>query len=98
MPSLRLGDDDRRRAVHGANGIEQNGCVLLPAQDAPNGPGNIGRRQPRGRDLIQQRLKEVIVLFVDYDHVGVDAIQALRCGEASEAGANDDNSRSRRHC
>ena len=42
-------------------------ALRLVAQDVPDRPGHVGRRQRRGRHLIEQRLEAVMVLPVDHD-------------------------------
>ena len=67
--------------------------ILLAAQDSPDRPGNIGRRQRGGCDLIKQRLETMMVLFVDEDHLGVGSCQRPRGFEPAEAAADDDHAR-----
>ena len=43
--------------------------VLLPTKNAANRRSDIGRRQARGRDLIEQRLEQMIVVPIDDDDV-----------------------------
>ena len=49
--------------------------------------------KPGRRDLVEQRLKQVIVVPVDDRDVGVDARERLRGKQAAEAGADDDDAR-----
>ena len=61
----------------------------MSAQDVPNWPGHIGRRQRRGRNLIEQRLEAMIVLAIDRDDIGGCASQRLSGVQAAEPGADD---------
>ena len=51
--------------------------VRLAAQDAADRRGDLGRRQPRGGHLVEQRLEHVVVLAVDERHVDRRARQGL---------------------
>ena len=62
-------------------------CV---AQDMPDRPGHVRRRQRRGRHLIEQRLEAMMVLPVDDGDVGRRAAQRLGSFQPAEAGADDD--------
>jgi hypothetical protein len=51
--------------------------------------GNFFRSKPGCRDLIEQRLKEVVIVAVDYREMYVRSPQ-LACGvEAAETGSDD---------
>ena len=65
---------------------------LAPHQ-AAHGPGDVGRRKPGTRNLVQERLENVVVLPVDQRDIGVEAPEPLGDGEAAETRANDDDSR-----
>ena len=41
---------------------------LLAAEDAADGLGDVGRRQRRRRDLVEQRLEQMMVVTVDHRH------------------------------
>jgi hypothetical protein len=75
--------------VHAGHFRQQDRRVVLPAQDVADRPGDVGRRQRRGRNLIQQRLEAVMVLPVDQRDVDRGAAQRLRGFDAAEAGADD---------
>lgn len=66
--------------------------ALAPDQ-ASNRPGDVGRRQPGRRHLVEQWLKEVMVLPVDQGDVRRRLGKPLRDSEAGEAGADDDHAR-----
>ena len=71
----------------------QHGRIGLAAQDVADRPGDVGRRERRGRDLIEQRLEAMVVLPVDDDHVDRRAPQRLGGFQAAEAGPDDDDRR-----
>ena len=65
--------------------------VLLARQNAADRRGDVGGRKPRGRDLIEQRLEQVIVVLVDDGDVEWLSGQHFRGGEPAEAGSDDDD-------
>ncbi len=87
--------DDAPRRVDGRDFAEQHRRVALPAQDGADRPCDVGRRQAGRRDLIEQRLEQVIVVPVDDRDVGVDARERLRGEQAAESCADDDDARAR---
>ena len=70
-----LGEDDLR--------------VALAAEDVPERRRDVPLRQDARRDLVEQRLEEVVRLPVDQRHLGGRSPQRFRCGEAAEAAAHD---------
>jgi len=71
------------------NAVEQHADVLRASQDRPDRRRDIGGGQGRGRDLIQQRLKDVVVAPVDQRDVDVSPREPLGRGEPAEAAADD---------
>jgi hypothetical protein len=71
--------------------------VLVPDQTS-NGSGDVGRRQPGRRHVIEQRLKEVMVFPVDQGDVQRRLGTSLCDSEGGEAGADDDHARARGVC
>ena len=72
------------------NGLGQHDVrVLLAAQNRPDGVGDVGRREGRRRDLIEERLEEVMVAPVDHRDPDRSAGEAARRFESSESGAHD---------
>ncbi len=57
------------------------------------GRGNVRRRKGGGRDLIEERLKKVVVGAIDDRHVDRFVGQAFGRLEAAEAGTDDDDVR-----
>ena len=61
-------DRDRARHDIDADDLTQHDCnISVGANDAADRCGNVSRRQTSGRHLIEQRLKQVIVLSVNDD-------------------------------
>jgi len=58
----KTGLDSPRCGVAPAHLVEQYRGVLLVAHPDPDRFGNIGRRQWGGRDLVKERLEEVIIV------------------------------------
>ena len=77
------------RSVDAGDLGEQHAHVALAAQDRADRPRDVGRRQARGRDLIQQRLKQVVVVPVDERHVRRDFRERARGEQPAEPGAED---------
>jgi hypothetical protein len=48
---------------------EQDFRIFLFAQHLTQRPGNVGRRQRACRDLIKQRLEQMVVAAVDQRHL-----------------------------
>ena len=57
------------------------------------GRGDIGRRKTRGRDLIEQRLKQVMIVAVDQRDVERLPGEALGDRQSAEAAADNDDPR-----
>ena len=72
-----LGEDDAR--------------VALPAEDRAQRGGDLGRRERAGRDLVDERLEERVVLAVDERHLDRRAAQAADRLQAREAAADHDH-------
>ena len=68
---------------------EQHRDVLLVAQHPPDRRGDVARRQRRRRDLVQQRLEEMVVVAVDQRDADRRARERPRRVEAAEAAADD---------
>ena len=54
-----------------------------------------GRLEQVGRDLVEERLKGVVVVPVDEHDVHVDPLQLARGADAGEAAAEDENTPAR---
>ena len=86
-PNLAGGRIDPLDLRHG------NGDVALAAEDLPDGSGNVARREARGRDLIEQRLKKVMVLAIDQSDANRRLRQCRHRRETAEAAPKDDDAR-----
>ena len=63
------------------------------AEDAADGSCDVGRRKRRGRDLIQERLKQVVICPIDHGHTHRFSTKHLGCFETAETGANNHDMR-----
>jgi hypothetical protein len=68
---------------------EKNFNILLVAEDGADGRGNFGGRERTGSYLVEERLEEVEVAFVEEGDVHVGALEGLCGDEAREASAQD---------
>src|SRR5581483_1227151 len=59
------------------------------AEDVTERRRDVSLREDAGRDLVEQRLEEVVRLPVDHGHVDRRAAQRLCRGETAEAAADD---------
>ncbi len=78
---------------------EQDARVLLAVQDPSQRRGDLGSREPAGRDLVDERLEQVVVLAIDEGDVDIGAPQALDDEQPAEAAADhhDSSALCRRH-
>ena len=65
--------------------------VLLIAQDAPGRRRDVGGRESGSRHLIEQRLKEMIIVAVDHSYVERGMPQRLGSRKPSKTSADDRN-------
>ena len=72
---------------------QQHLDVLVPGDNLADGRGDLGRREPGGRHLIQQRLKSVMVLAIDQRDLDRQTGQRLGSLQATEAAADDNDPR-----
>ena len=68
---------------------EQGRDVAAVAQEIADRPGDFGGGERSGRDLIQQRLKQMMVAAVDQRDLDRRALQPQRAFQPAEAGADD---------
>jgi hypothetical protein len=66
--------------------------VLVRSQDVPERRSDLASRQDPGRDLIQERLEEVMRSPVHEGDVDRQAGKEPACGEATEPASHDDDS------
>ena len=70
----------------------------LIAQHVADRAGHRRRGEPRGRDLVQQRLEQVVVGAIEQRDVDVVLGQCAHRLQPAEAAADDEHPGSRRHC
>ena len=91
----RAGMDNACNGVDARHLREKYADIGLLPQDEPDRPGDIGRRQGRGGDLIQQRLETVMVLPVKQNDVHRRMRQRPRRFKSGKTAADDDHLRTR---
>src|SRR6185436_5508754 len=69
--------------------------VLLLAEEPADRHGNVARGERRGRHLIEQRLKDVVVRPIEDRHVNGGVAQRSRGVQAAESRADDHDARFR---
>src|SRR5262249_51740760 len=67
--------------------------VLLLHLELTNRNGDVTGRQDRGRHLIEERLKYVVVSTIDQEDLRINAPQRVRGSEARKPAADDHNAR-----
>jgi hypothetical protein len=82
--------------VDGGHLAHQHACVALSAEQVPYRPGDLRGRQAGGRDLVKQRLEQMMVLPVDQRDVHGGARQSPGDGQSAESGADNDHPRPHR--
>ena len=81
------GNVDRHDLVH------QDLRVGVLAEDGANGLGDVGRGEDGERDLVEERLKDVVVAAVHDRYVDGEFGQAFCRIDAGKAAADDDDAR-----
>ena len=61
------------------------------AKDAPYRKGNVGGGENRRGHLIKERLKEVVIFFINQHHIDGCVCQRLHRGNTSKPTANDND-------
>ncbi len=74
---------DRRRLA------QDHARIALPPQYAPYRRRDIGRIQSSSRDLVEQRLKKVMVAPIDHSQSHRRALERTRGGNSTESPADD---------
>ena len=75
--------------------FEQDLYVVSASQDRTNGSGDLAGRESGGRDLVEQRLKGMVVPAVDEGDLNVRRGEAAGSGQSSETSAHDYDARYR---
>ncbi len=87
-----VGDLDASCGDIDARGIrEQHSHVPDAAQDPSDRRGDIAGRERRGRDLIQERLEDVMVATIDQRDANVRVAKSASSGQPAKAAADDDD-------
>jgi hypothetical protein len=80
------------RQIDACDVAEQHLRVLLPTQDHPGRGRDLALRDDPGRDLVQQRLEQVVRGVRDHLDVDIGTLERLRRGQPAKTRANDDDS------
>ncbi len=86
-----LGGDRPVAEVDVGDRAQQDLRVLLAAEDLAGRRGDLALGEDPGRDLVEQRLEEVVGGLGHHGHLDVAATQLLGAEEPAEAGADDDH-------
>jgi len=84
-------------AIDAGDLAEQDTGIVLPPEQTPDRPSDLRRGQTRCGYLVEQRLKEVVVLAVDQSDLDGCLGEPFRGGQAAEPGANNDHVRPAAH-
>lgn len=79
--------------VDAGHRAQQHTHVEEIAEQPAHRRGNVAWRKARRRNLIEQRLKQVIVMAVDERHLHRNAAQPRRAGKSTESRTHDHDSR-----
>ena len=90
-----IGDDAALVELDRTGVGEHDARVAVPREHRTDGRRHIRRRERGHGDLVNQRLKQVVVLAIDHDDVDRRPAEAFRGRESAESRADDDDSRSR---
>jgi hypothetical protein len=81
--------------IHAGHFAEDHRRVGLLPQNSANRRCDLSRAQNGCRDLVQQRLKQMVILPVDEDDLGVGLAERFPSGQPAEATADDHDARYR---
>ena len=73
--------------------FEQDFNILMRTQDPANGNGDFSGRDSRSRDLVEKRLKRVMIATIDQRDLHLQLGEASRGGQAAEPSADNDEPR-----
>src|SRR6185295_11081094 len=92
FPSVRgIGDDVTLRLVHCSYFAKDHLCIWLFPEHAADGSADLPGCKNGGRDLVEQRLKQVVVGAVNQNDFGLSATKSLRGRQTTKASANNNN-------
>src|SRR5262249_47702517 len=86
-----IGEDLAPFSVNPGNRRQHYLDIELVAENGPYGHGDVGRRQPGGRNLIEQWLEQVVVLSVEECDASRCMPQRSSAGDATESCSDDDH-------
>jgi hypothetical protein len=88
----RIGQVDRARTqIDGRDLRQHHREILLSLLDLTNGRGDLGRREDRGRHLVEKRLKDVMIASIDQNDLRIGSSQRPRRRDPGKAAADDDD-------
>ncbi len=80
-----------RLSIDAADGGQQRGHLLATPEQVADRPGNLGWRERRGCDLIEQRLEQVMISLIDKCYANRRAGQTARDFQTTESSADNDD-------
>ena len=83
--------DGASRRIDALDLGQQHSDVFLLRLELAKRRGNLGRRQHRGRDLIQKRLEDMVIAPIKQQDVDIGSLQRTRGCNAGKSTANDHN-------
>jgi hypothetical protein len=84
--------DHSSRPIKRQNVIHHDADVVLRTEERAQRSGDVARRQGRGRHLVEQWLKDMVIGGVDQDDLGI--AQEMCSGHDSKAASDYDNASS----
>ena len=91
MP-LRAGSvDSSRLQIQAGHFGEQHTDISLLASKLPDRSSDLGWRKNCGRNLVEQRLEDVVIAPVDQNDVCIASFQSASRGDPGKPAANNDN-------
>src|SRR4030095_6470991 len=92
--ALRTVDEDQLPYLVDTNDLSHDHRrVLLPVQDLAKRCRDLRWRQGRNRNLVEQRLEEMVVGAIDQQDSNWRVAQRFRCSESSKSATDDDDER-----
>src|ERR1700722_4940712 len=72
---------------------QNDGCIFLVAEEIAYRNPDLSRGKHRGRDLIQQRLEQIVVFAIDHHNFRWRILEGLGCRQTAKTSADDKNYR-----
>ncbi len=86
-----LGDHRAPLDIDAAHLRQHDIDVVGMAENAADRRGDVRRREARGRHLVQERLKQMVIVLIDQGDVERRAGEVLRRAQPAEPGTDDDD-------